>query len=127
VHRKVQVSYSGWARCSTGLTSDRGMQDCFRQHPEMYGSELEDDEDELEDETRAQEYAKASGEASAKSTPESTPQVGTNAAPIPLEEKKATPAPPTQDSQSTTVSEAQKAGDEGGDLVPKAAYDATLK
>ncbi len=29
------------------------MQDCFRQHPEMYGSELEDDEDEVEEELRA--------------------------------------------------------------------------
>ena len=25
------------------------MQDCFRLHPEMYGSELEDDEDEVEE------------------------------------------------------------------------------
>lgn len=32
----------------------RGMQDCFRQHPDMYGSELEDDEDELEEELRAE-------------------------------------------------------------------------
>lgn len=35
----------------------KGMQDCFRQHPEMYASELEDDE--VEEEIRAQEDAKA--------------------------------------------------------------------
>jgi intermembrane space import and assembly protein 40 len=29
------------------------MQDCFRQHPDMYGSELEDDEDEVEEELQA--------------------------------------------------------------------------
>lgn len=34
------------------------MQDCFRQHPEMYGSELEDDEDEVEEEIRGQIAAK---------------------------------------------------------------------
>lgn len=33
------------------------MQECFRQHPEMYASELEDDE--VEEEIRAQEDAKA--------------------------------------------------------------------
>lgn len=27
------------------LTFTRGMQDCFRAHPDVYGSELEDDED----------------------------------------------------------------------------------
>ena len=26
------------------LTSNRGMQDCFRAHPDVYGAELEDDE-----------------------------------------------------------------------------------
>jgi intermembrane space import and assembly protein 40 len=93
----------------------------------MYGSELEDDEDELEDEIRAQENANASGEASAESTPESTPQARTDAVPMPSEEKKAILEPPHQDSQSTMASETQKAGDEGGDLVPKAAYDATSK
>ena len=41
------------------LTRNRGMQDCFRQHPEMYASELEDDEDEVEEELRARENAKS--------------------------------------------------------------------
>jgi mitochondrial intermembrane space import and assembly protein 40 len=103
------------------------MQDCFRQHPEMYGSELEDDEDELEEEIRARESTDAASEASAKSTPESTPQT-LKEAPSPLtEEKKATPEAPHRDSQNTTATSAQKAGDEGGELVPKAAYDASSK
>lgn len=35
------------------------MQDCFRQHPEMYGSELEDDEDEVEEAIREQQAQRA--------------------------------------------------------------------
>lgn len=50
------------------LTTNRGMQDCFRQHPEMYGSELEDDEDELEEELRA-EASPRSSDASNDMTP----------------------------------------------------------
>lgn len=30
------------------LTSDRGMQECFKQYPEIYGAELADDEDDAE-------------------------------------------------------------------------------
>ena len=109
-----------------GLIRCRGMQDCFRQHPEMYGSELEDDEDELEDEIRAQESAKSSGETSTNSIPESAPQAA-EASPTPSEREKAVSEASHRDSQSTTVAETQKAGDEGGELVPKAAYNATSK
>ena len=110
-----------------GLTKYRGMQDCFRQHPEMYGSELEDDGDEIEEEIRAQESAKASGEASAKSTPESAPQTSREAPSSPIEEKKAISEAPHRDSQIITTPKAQKAGDEGGELLPKVAHDATSK
>jgi len=103
------------------------MQDCFRQHPEMYGSELEDDEDEIEEEIRAQESAKASGEASAKSTEDSAPRTSTQAFTPVTTEKKSTPEAPHRDSRSTIAAESQKSGDEGGDFVPKAAYDATSK
>lgn len=109
------------------LTNSRGMQDCFRQHPEMYGSELEDDEEEIEEEIRAQENAKATGEASAKSTSETAPETSKEALPTGPEEKKVIQEAPHRDSQSTTKAETQKAGDEGGELVPKAAYDATSK
>jgi mitochondrial intermembrane space import and assembly protein 40 len=109
------------------LTSNRSMQDCFRQHPEMYGSELEDDEEELEEEIRAQENAKPSSEDSAKLTPESTTQTSKEAPSTSSEEKKAISETPHRDGQSTPRAETQKAGDEGGELVPKAAYDATSK
>jgi intermembrane space import and assembly protein 40 len=92
----------------------------------MYGSELEDDEDEVEEEIRAQESERASGEASAKSTPEAALKSSKEALSPPAQEK-ATPDAPHRDSQSTTAAETQKAGDEGGDLVPKASYDATSK
>jgi intermembrane space import and assembly protein 40 len=92
----------------------------------MYGSELEDDEDELEDEIRTQQSAKASGEPSAKSTPESAPQAA-ETSPTPSKEEKAISEAPHRDSQSTTVAETQKAGDEGSELVPKSAHDATSK
>jgi intermembrane space import and assembly protein 40 len=44
------------------------MQDCFRQHPEMYGSELADDEDEVEEELRA-DAAAEEAERPAESAP----------------------------------------------------------
>lgn len=102
------------------------MQDCFRQHPEMYGSELEDDEEEIEEEIRAQEAAK-SGEATAKSTAEPIPQPSEETPSQPAEQKKVVVEAPHRDSQSTTLEGAQKAGDEGGELVPKAAFDASSK
>jgi intermembrane space import and assembly protein 40 len=62
----------------------RGMQDCFRQHPEIYGSELADDEGEVEDELRAEAAAREAGQSAASASsaeitmpqaPRSTPQV----------------------------------------------------
>lgn len=104
------------------------MQDCFRQHPEMYGSELDDDEDELEEEIRAQEGAKegdspatASTEAKADTLPESGPN-----ATQPTEPKKEVESPHSDDSVTSSEG-AQKAGDEYGELVPKTARDATSK
>jgi len=105
----------------------KGMQDCFRLHPEMYGSELEDDEDELEEEIRAQGSTEAVGEGPVKSTAEPTPQTSKEAPSPATEEEKPAPEASHRDSQSTTATGAQKAGDEGGELVPKAAYDASSK
>ncbi|KAI9733804.1 MAG: Oxidoreductase [Claussenomyces sp. TS43310] len=75
----------------------KGMQDCFRQHPEMYGSELEDDEDELEEEIRSEVAEK-----------ESQKDQGHRDATSPSQKP-------------------ENAGDEGGDLVPRALHDATPK
>ena len=123
MHRQVQVS---WFVCEMGAGTDcyRGMQDCFRAHPEMYPSELEDEEDEIEEELRTREGTGASGEAPTKSTPEPTPQAANDATPEPTEPKKATEAAPHRDSSSTTA-EVEQAGDEGGKLVPRAAHNAS--
>ena len=94
------------------------MQGCFRAHPEMYGSELEDDEEELEAEIRAHEDAKAAARGdisheeanfSAKSA-ESTLSHQPTSAP--------------KETLSTTTPDEPLAGDESGDLVSKAIADA---
>ncbi|KAA8570613.1 hypothetical protein EYC84_000012 [Monilinia fructicola] len=117
----------------------KGMQDCFRAHPEMYASELEDDDAEVEEELRAREAAKGSDEGSserskslAQEAPESkkpkekssgpltpTTQIDTESNSKPTEEKH-------RDSQSSNTPEfTPNVGDEGGKLVPRAAHDAT--
>lgn len=102
------------------------MQDCFRAHPEMYGSELEDDEDDVEEELREMEHAASSGQdapspapevAATKSAPQST-DIATDKKPV--EE-------PHRDMLSAVADGKPKSGDEGGELVPKAAFDATSK
>jgi len=100
--------------------SFRGMQDCFRLHPEMYASELEDDEDEVEEELKARESSSTEN-ASAKSSvdPPNTP------ASSQPEQKKSTAAP-HRDSLNSPVGSAQSGG-EGDELLPKSAYDATSK
>lgn len=55
------------------------MQDCFRQHPEMYGSELEDDEEEVEEAIREQQAQRAQADAPS-STEESVSKEGDSAA-----------------------------------------------
>jgi mitochondrial intermembrane space import and assembly protein 40 len=103
------------------------MQDCFRQHPEMYGSELEDEEDEIEEEILAQENAKASSEESTKPTFESAPEPSKDALSPPAQEKAAAPNTSDGENQDTAAAETRKTGHESGDLVPKASYDATSK
>jgi intermembrane space import and assembly protein 40 len=102
------------------------MQDCFRQHPEMYGSELEDDEEEVEEELRAREAAPS---------PDSSKAPSTESAEAPAPSQKVTPEAaetksieqPHLDSSSTTAEKVQRAGDEGEELLPKAVHDATSK
>lgn len=119
----------------------KGMQDCFRLHPEMYGSELEDDEDEVEAELRARESAAASGDE--KDASERTQQVSDKPAPPLAEEEKPTQSTeqnqPAQPFEDNTVVEEQRRdtskasaesvpkiqGNEGEELVPKAFHDAT--
>ena len=94
------------------------MQDCFRQHPEMYGEELAEDEDDVEAELHAREEAQASsggvGEAAPKS-PSTTASVSKSSKTVeePYRERR------------EASHELQKAGHEKtDDLLPKAAHDA---
>ncbi|TVY26599.1 Mitochondrial intermembrane space import and assembly protein 40 [Lachnellula hyalina] len=110
----------------------KGMQDCFRQHPEMYGAELEDDEEEVEEELRAREASPAPGDEAPQSAPKTSQEP-------PKEAAAPTPAPPAEeqkkpildapevhvDTAKETVGESQDSGDEGSQLLPKAAHDAT--
>jgi len=117
----------------------KGMQDCFRLHPEMYGSELEDDEDEVEEELRARESAAASG--NDKDASERTQQVSEKTIPPPAEEniaqptnqkqaakseeeKKVVEEPHRDTSKASAESVSKPQGDEGGELVPRASHDA---
>ncbi|KFY23264.1 hypothetical protein V493_05969 [Pseudogymnoascus sp. VKM F-4281 (FW-2241)] len=98
----------------------KGMQDCFRAHPDMYGSELEDDEAEIEAEIRAQEAAKAEARESDAPAAES-------------QDDKVTPKKEAQDIKAAVEEDVEKgpepthpeAADVGEKVVPKTAYDAT--
>lgn len=94
------------------------MQDCFRAHPEMYGSELEDDEDELEEEVRGEMAARDQELASQQ---DDTPPTSSKDAPsqesVPPQD---TPVEKTSESAVTTPApETKNNGDEGGELIPK--------
>jgi mitochondrial intermembrane space import and assembly protein 40 len=121
MHRQVQVKHwkSEHTRLYLWLTLNRGMQDCFRQHPDMYGSELEDDEDELEEELRAED-SPGSSDASGDMT---TAVKGQPQPSQPAAQKGSKPA--MENSKSST--KPTKAGDEGGELIPKAAHDGKSK
>ncbi|OBT65831.1 hypothetical protein VE03_05438 [Pseudogymnoascus sp. 23342-1-I1] len=95
----------------------KGMQDCFRAHPEMYGSELEDDEEEIEAEIRAQEAAKAEARDNEAAATES-------------QDDKVTPKKEAQDVKAAVKEKAPapihpETADAGEKVVPKTAYDAT--
>jgi intermembrane space import and assembly protein 40 len=119
----------------------RGMQDCFRLHPDMYGSELEEDEDEV-DELLARETAQPAEETPVESSPtkaasapstEATEKPSPKAASAPSTESK-TEQPTSglkkeiehqRDSKHTAPGNVQIGGDEGEELLPKSAHDAT--
>jgi intermembrane space import and assembly protein 40 len=90
------------------------MQDCFRQHPEMYGSELEDDEDEVEEELKADATSRATDDSDRPLPPSnSQPQV--------------TRVKEAVESATETKGSPSSRSVEEGDIVPKVAHDATTK
>ena len=111
----------------------KGMQNCFREFPEVYGAELDDEEEEG---NAADGGLAAEGEAvtvTARSAAEPIPAAATSAAP----ESHTPPAAPSAGSDETERTERAKAAkeqverdhagpmSESDELVPKAAHDAT--
>lgn len=93
------------------------MQDCFREHPDVYGVELEDDEEGAESEDAPAPVSVDGGEVPAA------------AISAPFEPAPAQPSPSPSTSSPTMGGDTQRAfsrsADEGDELVPKAAHDAT--
>lgn len=117
------------------------MQDCFRLHPEMYGSELEDDEDEGEDELLPREDASSAKTEAEPSVPPATP--ATPAAPVVTPPSEPEPAEQTISGETPSEKQPEKPSnaqadedvqssidtpannDKDDELIPKAAHDAT--
>lgn len=104
----------------------RTMQNCFREHPDIYGSELEDDDAPLEGDAPSPAPSPESGDGS-------IPLAATSAVP---ETQSSSANPSTSRSGSSDTERAQVAKrqvesdhseltSESDDLVPKAAHDAT--
>ena len=108
------------------------MQECFREHPDVYGAELDDEEVDFpldaesetpgeSDSTPNASHALAVSLESSSSPPESSPP------PPPRSEESDHPDAQTQRAKAATEQVAKDHGvqDESEELVPKAAHDAT--
>ena len=121
---------------------DRTMQDCFRQHPDIYGSELEEDQEQEQE----QQELDAPAPAPDAPIPTSTPLTASlDQQPIPESATSAKSEPPSSplssspdlsagasDTERARAAKQQVESDHGSepisesdDLVPKAAHDAT--
>ena len=106
------------------------MQDCFRQHPEMYASELADDEEDedLQEEIRARDTSDSGDkdqlDNASKAQAAPNPQSSKPNPPTPSESAKPTEShvAPTETTAAGITEEAMK---EHGESVPKSAHDAT--
>ncbi|KAI5195051.1 hypothetical protein AUEXF2481DRAFT_37184 [Aureobasidium subglaciale EXF-2481] len=100
----------------------KDMQNCFREHPDIYGAELDDD---VEDEARAQDAADQPGQSSQPSQPEANP----DAEKVAHKEADHPDAIQAKRERSSAASEQVKRDhsptSESDSLVPKAAHDAT--
>jgi intermembrane space import and assembly protein 40 len=114
--------------------SIRNMQDCFRQHPDIYGAELEDDEDDYEG---AEGGFKAPADSSPDAAAPATSTPAPSNLPPPIYDSKETPAPAAkrEEPEPTIKKEKAKAAteqvkkehepsSESEELVPRAAHDA---
>jgi intermembrane space import and assembly protein 40 len=100
------------------------MQDCFRQHPDVYGAELEDDDEdnEIEEEIRVRE---------APQNAETPEKLSSEPAKVEEHAEKASPSTPNEkpprDTQKVKLHEDPEGGEAADDLLPKAVHDATSK
>ena len=117
---------------------DRKMQDCFRQHPDIYGSELDEADD--EDDPAPIDDAASPSPVPAPAPPldpveGSIPAAATSATPEsqPLQSSSSSSSPDPPGSSDTERARAAKkqverdhgdAADESHGMVPKAAHDA---
>ena len=116
------------------LENDRNMQDCFRQHPDIYGSELDDAEDE-DDAPPVDDAASPSPAPPLEPAEGSIPAAATSAEPQsqPLQSSSSSSPDPPASSDTERARAAKKqverdhgdAADESREMVPKAAHDAT--
>ena len=99
------------------------MQTCFRDHPDIYGAELESDDDE-EGEIEAVEGREpdAVPEHAAARTTSASPSADS---PAPSSSPEPSTAKDRADAATEQVRTDFEAGGESDDLVPKAAHDAT--
>lgn len=97
------------------------MQDCFRQHPDVYGAELEDS-DNSPDEDLDQPQSEA------PENPETTPALPSTSQPNSVSNPTPTDDPTAQTARAKAataqVSRDHGAQSESDELVPKAAHDA---
>lgn len=91
------------------------MQDCFRQYPDIYGAELQDDEDD--------ESAKTVGDAAAAAGDDGAPESGAVGGEKKLNAQYGEKV--VNEAGSETVQELKKETAEESDVIPKAAVDAT--
>ncbi len=57
------------------------MQDCFRAHPDVYGAELEDEEDEIDEELKAQGLSREPGSEKPQHVAEKSQEAPTESTP----------------------------------------------
>ncbi len=106
----------------------RGMQECFRQHPDVYGAEFDEDGEEVENEETAINTDASNGrddKAPAPSPVLSSPDSGSPATDSVASASSRQSSEKKSDAASSTVSRNHddKQRDTGGDLVPKAWHD----
>lgn len=112
----------------------KGMQDCFRLHPEMYGSELEEDEEEVEREVLRQEEGKIGGGADSiggqegKSSGKKEQRAVSPPEKSNEQETRSSPKPVAAVTKKPEISTAiPTAAHEDSDVIPKASFDTTSK